>query len=165
MNIKIWVLPILLLILVLAGLFWYRRYQQSLPENYQEIGPIDQLVIEGVIFDIEIAVTAQERAKGLSGRSQLCDQCGMLFVFPQEDYHSFWMKDTLIPLDIVWLDKNWRVVDYLVWAQPQGVRKLTDLPTYQPKKPAQFVIEFPGGTVKRIRNFNIGSQITTKQQN
>lgn len=152
---NVWLIPVLISVLVGIILVWYWFYRNKPAANPEEI---KQIILEEVVFDVELATTPQERARGLSGRSQLCDQCGMLFIFDKSDYHSFWMKDTLIPLDIIWFDENWRVVDYLAFAQPQGARKITELPVYRPKKPAQFVLELPGGTTKKIKNFQIGDQ-------
>lgn len=152
---NVWLIPVLIFVLAGMVLVWYWFYKNKPATNSEEI---KQIILEEVVFDVELATTPQERARGLSSRSRLCDQCGMLFVFDKSDYHSFWMKDTLIPLDIIWLDKDWRVVDYLAFAQPQGARRITELPVYRPKKPAQFVLEVPGGTTKRIQNFQIGSQ-------
>ncbi|KUK83167.1 MAG: hypothetical protein XD98_0412 [Microgenomates bacterium 39_6] len=152
-------LLVLILVIITASLIWYRRYQNKPITNYNQFASIKEAVIEGVVFQVELAITPQERAQGLSGRGDLCDHCGMLFIFDKLGYHSFWMKNTLIPLDIIWLDEDWRVVDYLSFAQPQAARSIAELPVYQPKKPAQFVLEVPGGTTKRIKGFDIGSQI------
>ncbi|MDD5481966.1 MAG: DUF192 domain-containing protein, partial [Candidatus Shapirobacteria bacterium] len=111
---KGWLVAILVLVILGVSLFCYWYYQNKPTANYDKFASIKEVVIEGVVFDIELAITAQERAQGLSGRKGLCDQCGMLFIFDKPNYHSFWMRDTLIPLDIIWLDQNWRVVDYLV---------------------------------------------------
>ena len=158
MALKSWWLSVFLLVLIGAGLAWYWRYQNKPGEIYERVGSVNQVTIEGVVFEVELAATPQERAKGLSGRKELCDQCGMLFIFDKKDYHSFWMKNTLIPLDIIWLDEDWQVVDFIAWAQPQGARKIADLPVYRPKKMAQLVLEVPGGTTKRIQNFKVGTR-------
>lgn len=147
-----------ILIIISASLIWLWRYQDKPAENKKKISSIKQIVIEGVAFEVELALTPEEKAKGLSGRKALCDQCGMLFIYDTPDYYSFWMKDTLIPLDIIWFDKNWQVVDYLAFAQPQGAREEADLPIYRPKQKAQFILEVPGGTTTRITNFKIGSK-------
>ena len=59
---------------------------------------------------VEVAKTPTERAKGLMGRKHLGPEEGMFFVFETEDYHSFWMKDTLIPPSIAFIDKSGRIV-------------------------------------------------------
>jgi uncharacterized protein len=155
---RVWLAAILLLIFTGIGLAWFWQYQNKPANGDKKMSSIEQIVIEGVAFKIELAITPKEKAKGLSGRETLCDQCGMLFIYDNPDYYSFWMKDTLIPLDIIWFSKDWQVVDYLAFAQPQGAREEADLPTYRPKQKAQFVLEVPGGTTKRITNFKIGSK-------
>jgi len=120
---------------------------------------ISQVTIENVEFSVELAQTPAERKRGLSDRTELCDQCGMLFIFENNDYHSFWMKDTFIPLDIIWIDENWQVVDFAGFVQPQGTRTDGELPIYQSKKLSRYVLELPGGTVKKIREFKIGSAV------
>lgn len=149
---------VLIFILVIIGAFlvWFWRYQDKPTNDNEKISSIKKIVIEGVAFEVELALTPEEKARGLSGRNYLCDQCGMLFIYDTPDYYSFWMKETLIPLDIIWFDKDWQVVDYLPFAQPQGAREEADLPIYRPKQKACFVLEVPGGTTTRITNFKIG---------
>jgi len=54
-------------------------------------------------YFLEIAASNTERKRGLSGREGLCQECGMLFVFPQPGRYAFWMKDMRFSLDIIWL--------------------------------------------------------------
>ena len=129
--------------------------ETSFWENEEKI----KLTIENVEFEVEIAQTLAERTKGLADRTDLCSQCGMLFIFEADNYHAFWMKGTFIPLDIIWLDKNWQVVDFTAFAQPQAGRPDEELPVYRPKTPARYVLELPGGTVEKIRGFKIGSRV------
>src|SRR4030042_6595045 len=58
---------------------------------------------------VEVPKTPQEKAQGLMGRKQLGENEGMLFIFETEDYHSFWMKNTLIPLSIAFIDREGRI--------------------------------------------------------
>jgi len=157
---------LLVLFIGLGGYFlvghYFRVKTNQLPTEKspdKQALDVSQVTIENVEFSVELAKTPEERERGLSNRSKLCDQCGMLFIFENDDYHSFWMKDTLIPLDIIWLDKDWRVVDFVGFIQPQGTRTDKELPIYQPQKLARYVLELPGGTVKKIRGFKIGSQV------
>lgn len=62
-------------------------------------------------FSLEVADTVEKRQQGLMNRSSLSQDAGMLFVFDVPDIYGFWMKNTLIPLDIIRLDKNFVVVD------------------------------------------------------
>ena len=61
---------------------------------------------DGRSVTAELAVTEAERARGLMFREKIAFDQGMLFLMPGEDYHAFWMKNTLISLDILWLDKD-----------------------------------------------------------
>src|SRR3989344_6562762 len=58
---------------------------------------------------VEIADTDVTRENGLSDRLTLPENAGMLFIFNTDDYHHFWMKDMNFPLDLIWIDDNWRV--------------------------------------------------------
>lgn len=62
--------------------------------------------IDTTEINIEIAKTNDERSKGLSNRTSLNENTGMIFVFPKNSKPVFWMKDTKIPLDIIWINDN-----------------------------------------------------------
>ena len=64
-------------------------------------------------ISVEIPRTSEEMMKGLMFRQELCDNCGMLFIFEKEDFHGFWMKNTIIPLDMIFINTNLYVVDVL----------------------------------------------------
>jgi uncharacterized membrane protein (UPF0127 family) len=70
----------------------------------------DVITFDGASVRVEIADTDAERAQGLSGHAPLASDEGMLFVFPEEGRYSFWMKDMLFPIDILWLDSAGTVV-------------------------------------------------------
>jgi uncharacterized membrane protein (UPF0127 family) len=86
----------------------------------------------------EVARTPQERAKGLMGRKHLRPQEGMLFIFENEDYHAFWMKDTLIPLSIAFIDKEGRIV------RITDMKPLT-LESHSPPAPILYALEMKKG--------------------
>jgi uncharacterized protein len=68
--------------------------------------PNKEVVIKGKKYKLEEVNTPETMARGLGGRKSLCDQCGMLFVFPETGKHSFWMKDMKFSLDILWIYGN-----------------------------------------------------------
>lgn len=72
--------------------------------------PKNQVCFQGRCVEVEIACTEAQRKRGLQLRKFLPQNFGMLFIFPHEGVHGFWMKDTLIPLDIMWLDKSKKVI-------------------------------------------------------
>jgi uncharacterized membrane protein (UPF0127 family) len=95
---------------------------------------------EKVKVGVEIADDASERALGLMHRTALAEGHGMLFVFPSEDKLSFWMKDTLIPLSIAFIDSEGRIVDL------QDMKPLDDdPPSYVSTKPARYALEVNQG--------------------
>ena len=92
---------------------------------------------------VEIADTSPLRTRGLMWRSELPDGTGMLFIFPAEVVQSFWMRNTLIPLDMVFIDKRLRVVGVVQWAEPQTLTSRTV------GKASIYVLEVPGGWASR----------------
>lgn len=98
--------------------------------------------IRGICFESEVAVTAAERSRGLMYRDTLAKDRGMLFVFPDESFHRFWMKNTRIELDIVFIGADRRVVSISRRARP-CVKD--PCPTYSPEGNTAYVLEIAGG--------------------
>jgi len=96
------------------------------------------LYIDNKEIWVEVAKTPEERSHGLMGRKHLDKDEGMFFIFEEEDYHGFWMKDTFIPLSIAFIDRDGRIV------------KITDmnpqtLVSHLPPKPIFFALEMNKG--------------------
>jgi len=91
---------------------------------------------------LEVVAEPETRAQGLMFRSSISPDHGMLFIFPEVDAHSFWMKNTLIPLDIIWIDDAKTVV-YVERNVPPC--KSDPCPSYPPKGAAKFVLELAAG--------------------
>jgi uncharacterized membrane protein (UPF0127 family) len=87
---------------------------------------------------VEVAQTPEERSYGLMGRKHLGKDEGMLFIFETEDYHGFWMKDTLVPLSIAFMGKDGRIV----WIT--DMKPLT-LDSHVPPKPILYALEMNKG--------------------
>jgi uncharacterized membrane protein (UPF0127 family) len=95
---------------------------------------------ERVPVGVEIADTDAERQTGLMGRTVLPEDAGMLFVFEGEQALSFWMRDTLIPLSIAYIDTEGRIVDI------QDMEPLDDVPPhYVSAEPARYALEVNQG--------------------
>lgn len=94
-----------------------------------------------VNISAEIAVTNEERARGLQDRQSLPKNSGMWFVFEGETHDAFWMKDTFIPLDLIFVGPNMKVVDIIENAVPQSTDLLIS------KVPYQYVLEVNAGFV------------------
>lgn len=91
------------------------------------------------VFNVEVVDTDETRAKGLMYRQELADDAGMLFDFKHERPVSFWMRNTFIPLDMLFITAQGEVKNIHVNARPHDT---TSIPS---DGPVQFVLEIPGG--------------------
>ena len=82
------------------------------PSKQQSTPTID-ITLKNKTFSLEIAKSTIQKSRGLSNRHNLCSNCGMIFVYQTEFIYPFWMKNTLIPLDIIWINKQGTVVDII----------------------------------------------------
>jgi hypothetical protein len=96
-------------------------------------------------FEVEHARTPEQRERGLMFRKYLAFNKGMYFSFEEMGKHSFWMKNTLIPLDIIWLDSHLKVVEIEENIQPC---KIDICPSYGGTVDSQFVLEINAGLVE-----------------
>jgi uncharacterized membrane protein (UPF0127 family) len=115
----------------------------------------DQICFHGQCVAVEIMDDDMERQRGLQDRTQLADNAGMLFVFQEDGYHSFWMKDTKIPLDMLWLDHS-RTIVHLEQNAPPCLSS-TCL-SYTPLKSALYVLELNSGKAKKL-GLKMGDQL------
>lgn len=111
-------------------------------------------VINRHIFHLEIADDEASRTQGLSNRPFLPKNSAMLFILPHEEYVSFWMKDTLIPLDILFLDSSRRIIDIQTMQPEPGVPD-QELRIYRSSAPAMYAIEMNAGLAKQF-GFTVG---------
>jgi uncharacterized membrane protein (UPF0127 family) len=93
-----------------------------------------------VSLRIDYALTEAERERGLGGRETLPNDYAMLFVFPRDGMYGFWMKDTLVPLDMFWLNAQGQVV-----AIARDVATSTYPGVFYPTAPARYVLETSAG--------------------
>ena len=108
---------------------------------------------ESVEVRVEIADEPDEQATGLMNRTALGEDRGMLFVFPSEEERSFWMRDTLIPLCIAYIDAEGRIVDI------QDMKALDDDPPhYVSAKPARYALEVNKGFFDE-RGVKVGDRV------
>lgn len=108
---------------------------------------IQQVCFQNHCFEVEIADTPDARARGLMFRDSLASHAGMLFVFSKPSQYSFWMKNTGIPLDIIWLDQAGSVIYIYPDAQPC---QQDPCPAISPPQKAQYVLELNAGTSQKI---------------
>ncbi len=105
--------------------------------------------------EIEVVEKGEELQRGLQFRKSLPTDAGMLFVFKTSRPYSFWMKDTLIPLDMIWLDYARRIV-YIAHNVPPC--KADPCPLYTPDKQAMYVLEVNANQCERL-GFKEGEEV------
>jgi uncharacterized protein len=120
----------------------------------QRLPSITVFVSPTVKIEAELAFTDANRSRGLMFRENMPADAGMLFIFPELEVHSFWMKNTLIPLDILWLNERKEVV-YLVTAQPCKKEPCDHI---TPLQKARYVLEVNAGFAKKNK-IEMGSQM------
>ena len=96
-----------------------------------------------VAFHVEVADTPAKRTMGLQYRKELGDDRGMIFLFPSESPQTFWMKNTPIPLDMIFIDRERKIVGIIEQTVPFS------LDARSVGVPSQFVLEINGGLAKR----------------
>lgn len=144
---------IILLIFLLAFIANCAR----IPDKFQKEIFIDNG--ENLIkINAEIADDKEERMKGLMFRTKLEENSGMLFIFENESYQTFWMKNTLIPLDIIFINEDFEIVD--VQYAVSCVRD--QCKTYESSKPAKYVLEVNGNFTAK-NHIGIGNKIILNQ--
>jgi uncharacterized protein len=104
-------------------------------------------------IDVEIAENEAERAKGLMYRSYIPDSVGMLFIFDRPEPQGFWMKNTSIPLDIIYVDENKKIVSIAKNTKPYSEESIPSLGN------AQYVVEVNAGFTDR-HNIQSGDAIS-----
>lgn len=102
-----------------------------------------KIIINDQEFSLEIATTPRQLTQGLSNRSQLCQNCGMLFVFPHSQILSFWMKDTLIPLDMIFIDQDHKITNIIT-------AKVGDLSVKNSTTPALYCLELNANRSQKL---------------
>lgn len=113
------------------------------------------LMPSGAVYAVEVARTPEEQAQGLMYRESLPPRTGMIFLFTDGGAHHFWMKNTMIPLDIIWIDRDGKVL--FVSADTPPCRS-DPCPNYGPEAPAPTVLEIAGGMAAR-EGIRIGAAI------
>ncbi|HCM43539.1 TPA: hypothetical protein DIS55_01130 [Candidatus Kaiserbacteria bacterium] len=134
--------------LIVAGVafFWFQwDFPASKEVSFAKIG--DQTV------RVTVADTPESRERGLSGRDGLASDEGMLFVFQNDGYHTFWMKDMLFSIDIIWLSHEGTVVDIAKDVSPD-----TFPMSFSPRAFARYVLELPARFVEEY-TIQIGDEV------
>jgi len=106
-----------------------------------------EVVLKGKRFKVELATTSKEHALGLMFRDSLAEDRGMLFIFSTATTRNFWMRNTRIPLDILYFDESLRLVSVAQGAKPCHTARC---PTYSSTGPARYVLELNAGKAAEL---------------
>jgi uncharacterized protein len=141
----VWFFVFLIIGFVIAFFYSYNPDSED-----GEGGNENRVCLDDKCFNVEVVSTPSERQRGLMFRETLEDNEGMLFIFEKSGRHSFWMKNTLIPLDIIWINSEKEVV-YISRETPpcEG----DPCPSYVPDEgveEALYVLEIRGGLSDEI---------------
>lgn len=144
---------LLILFLILASgvfiYFWISRSSVSLEKMPVRVGQD--------VLEVELARSFLARQKGLSGRTGLKDNEGMLFIFPKPGHYGFWMKEMNFPIDIVWI-KEGKILDWEENVKPEPQKGTWGLTVYYPPEPVEMVLEVAAQTVKK-RGWDKGARL------
>lgn len=118
---------------------------------------IKKVCLRDVCVQVEIADTDVKRQQGLMFRESLAESEGMLFIFKKEARHSFWMKNTKFPLDIIWIDRDKRIVDIKAGVPPckeiyesfDGGNREKSCESFSPREKALYVLEVNAGFTEK----------------
>ncbi len=121
--------------------------------------PKSELSISGKVLSVEVARSALDKTRGLSGRESLGSD-GMLFLFDKEGNYGFWMKDMKFPIDMVWIRKG-KVIGFSENAVPESGKQIWSLKVYYPPEAIDSVLEVNVGFVS-TNKIKIGDEVSLK---
>lgn len=138
-------------IALLTSYFLWNRVEQSPSEFVHEAAVTEEQGENGFAF--EIVASPEARAQGLSGRTELPSGYGMLFVFDLPDRYGFWMKDMLLPIDLIWLADDGTILGITENVSPDSYPK-----PFFPPVPVRLVLETRVGEAA-AQGWVVGSRI------
>jgi len=140
------------LVIVALGAVGYYVMPQKAPTPWPDHS-VRTLTIDNKSVQVEVVSTDASRQMGLSGRSGLAPETGMLFVFDTDNSWGFWMKDMRFSIDMVWLSADGTVVTIAPSVEPDTYPQII-----YPQVPARYVLEFPAGFAQ-AHNLAVGQPI------
>jgi len=108
-----------------------------------------QIKIGDKNYEIFVTETDEDKNKGLSVFENIKDTQGMIFEFTEEDFHSFWMKDMKFDIDMIFLDKNKKVIKIFENVTKETYKNDKDFQIFMPALKSKYVIEIKSGEVKK----------------
>ena len=148
-----------LILFVIISLLLVACQQQKQQSDTTNTAAANTIIIKtnasDIKLNVEIADSPEEWQQGLMHRESLDENSGMLFVFDEENYRSFWMKNTLIPLDVIFVSANGTIIDIKEDFQPC---KTQICESYKSREKARYVLEANGGFAE-ANSVSIGDSV------
>ena len=149
------IIGILTVLAVLLGVFVFINLSGNTLTSF--FSRSAHATIDGHSFTLLQAKSENDKQIGLSGRTSIQEDQGMIFLFDKPEYYGFWMKNMKFPIDIIFL-KDKKIVT--IFTNVPNPKSPTDqLPIYSPNQPADTVIELHAGTASKY-NFQTGDSVT-----
>lgn len=124
--------------------------------GYNEISEKPKIIFpDGFVVEVRLAISDREKMMGLMFVEMLPENEGMLFVNKEDSQNPFWMKNCFIPLDIIWLDKDFTVVDI---SKNLPACYEDPCPNYYPEMPYRYALEVNGG-IADLHNLRKGDRL------
>ena len=141
------------LVVGLTWLFVYQFYWDDIKRFFDSGEPVHIVYLSDIALEVTVADDTQERTQGLSGVEYLKDFEGKLFIFDELDHYGIWMKDMLIPIDVLWFDDDLKLTHI-----ERNLTPDTYPDTYFSPEPARFVLELNAYFVDSLQ-LEKGSQL------
>lgn len=143
-----------LIVFLFAIILFYPNFSFAL---FERKGQVEITTTDGKLqkFNVEFARSEAEKATGLMFRERLADDEGMLFMWNTSSLRQFWMKNTLIDLDIIFINSNYRVVHIEASAKKGSSRIISSI------LPIQYVLEINAGQ-SQLRKITPGASLSSK---
>jgi len=126
-------------VVILSASIWFLPYHCNSDSCLEYILQTKTVLVKNIPILVTVADTEIKRERGLSGRNELKENEGMLFVFKSLDISGFWMKDMKFSIDIVWIREN-KIVSIEKNVSPNSFPNV-----FYPSEPASLVLELPSG--------------------
>lgn len=145
-NVRFILDALVIIVAAITGFYLYQNYWDDFKTTLFSEESVHTIYIGSSAISVTVADTEAERIQGLSGVTSLREREGKLFIFDRDSRYGIWMKDMKIPLDIMWIDKDLRIVHIAENVQPDTYPEV-----FSSESDARFVLEMNAFFVSSLR--------------